>query len=421
MSHSAQQSNFLSQISHSRTMSRTHSPGKLVVAGLFAGIGGIEEGLRRAGHRGELLCEIDAPALAVLEERFPSVKRERDVTRLARLPRSIDLVAAGFPCQDLSQAGKTRGMAGRQSSLVSHVFRLLEQRKTPWVLLENVPFMLQLGKGRALRLVLDSLEELGYNWAYRVVDTRAFGIPQRRQRVYILASCAGDPRNVLLTDDASAPPPVEPSLAIANGFYWTEGTRGLGWADDAVPTLKSGSTVGIPSPPAILLPSGDIVKPDIRDAERLQGFPADWSSPAVDVGRASYRWRLVGNAVTVDVAHWIGKRLRRPRQYNAVHDRRLEPGRWPRAAWCVDGKRHVADVSAWPHRLASVALQDFLEFEPTPLSERATRGFFKRMSASSLRFPKGFPEAVRKYLDRVATDHRFDRDETRDQRQPTPA
>jgi DNA (cytosine-5)-methyltransferase 1 len=73
----------------------------------------------------------------------------------------------------------------------------------------------------------------------------------------------------------------------------------LGWAPDAVPTLKNGSTIGIPSQPAILFPNGAIVKPDIRDGERLQGFIADWTKPAEDVAKASKRWGLVGSAVSV--------------------------------------------------------------------------------------------------------------------------
>ena len=96
------------------------------------------------------------------------------------------------------------------------------------------------------------------------------------------------------------------------GFYWTEGLRGLGWAVDAVPTLKGGSTIGIPSPPAIWNSGdGSITTPDIRDAERLQGFDADWTLPALDVGgvRRGHRWKLVGNAVSVPVARWVGDRL----------------------------------------------------------------------------------------------------------------
>ena len=104
-------------------------------------------------------------------------------------------------------------------------------------------------------------------------------IPQRRRRVYLLASRSENPEEYLFGEDAGEPD-KEHHAGRACGFYWTEGLRGLGWAVDAVPTLKGGSTIGIPSPPAIWMPDGRIVTPDIRDAEQLQGFDPDWTKPA---------------------------------------------------------------------------------------------------------------------------------------------
>ena len=169
---------------------------RLSVAGLFAGIGGIELGLHQAGHASALLCEIDPGARRVLETRFPDVPIARDVRELTTVGR-VDLMAAGFPCQDLSQAGRTAGITGNNSSLVRHVFRLLDatRRRWPrWLLLENVSFMLHLDRGKAMRHLIDELEARGFTWAYRVVDTRAFGLPQRRHRVILLASRTEDPR-----------------------------------------------------------------------------------------------------------------------------------------------------------------------------------------------------------------------------------
>jgi DNA (cytosine-5)-methyltransferase 1 len=94
------------------------------VAGLFAGVGGIELGLQRAGMHSELLCEYWDPAVTVLEHRFEGVPLVRDVRQLQELP-PVRLVAAGFPCTDLSQAGFTRGIRGEASGLVAEVFRLL--------------------------------------------------------------------------------------------------------------------------------------------------------------------------------------------------------------------------------------------------------------------------------------------------------
>ncbi|MGH7857287.1 MAG: DNA cytosine methyltransferase [Candidatus Binatia bacterium] len=371
-------------------------------AGLFAGIGGIELGLARAGHHATLLCENEPGAVEVLRERFPGIPLHQDVRDLRKLPKGTELLAAGFPCQDLSQAGMTAGIRGEQSGLVDEIFRLLETHDVPWLLLENVPFMLQLHQGQALDHIVSALEELGYAWAYRVVDSRSTGLPQRRERVYLVASRVGDPRDVLLVDDAGEPtrPDPESWREVACGFYWTEGLRGLGWAYDAVPTLKGGSTLGIPSPPAIVLPSGEIVQPDIRDAERLQGFEADWTLASNRVQRSGHRWKLVGNAVTVDVAAWIGRRLLEPGQYDPSSDTSLQrkgKGSWPRAAWGTPkSERWISYVSAWPQRLPTPALEEFLHYPTRLLSERAAAGFYSRAKQAKLRFPDGFLELVAK-------------------------
>ena len=381
----------------------------LRTAGLFAGIGGIEHGLALAGHDTAVLCEIEPAAVAVLRERFPGVHVHPDIREPLRLDRDVRLITAGFPCQDLSQAGKTKGMGGDQSSLVSHVFDLLEAHETPWVLLENVTFMLHLGRGQAMEFVVSQFERLGYKWAYRVIDSRAFGLPQRRERVYFVASKLDDPRRVLFSGNAEPHTGFEANGQTAFGFYWTEGSRGLGWAVNAVPTLKGGSTIGIPSPPAILLPNGEVVTPNIRDAERLQGFDVDWTLPAESVARPSSRWKLVGNAVTVDAARWIGERFIALDGNTDVAGVPLPKGKpWPRAAWNVGEGRFAAALSSWPVRTAPQPLAEFLRFAPSPLSEKATAGFLSRFKNSRLAKPAGFIEALEVHLQRVrgSSSHR---------------
>jgi DNA (cytosine-5)-methyltransferase 1 len=160
----------------------------------------------------------------VLASRFPDAPNLGDVAQIKSLPKGIELLTAGFPCQDLSQAGKTAGIKGSRSGLVEHVFRLLDGRKTPWVLLENVSFMLHLDGGKAMTRLVREFELRGYKWAYRVVNSLAF-VPQRRERVFFLASLDGDPSDVLFADEA-AQPSLETRLDThAHGFYWTEGIR----------------------------------------------------------------------------------------------------------------------------------------------------------------------------------------------------
>jgi len=369
------------------------------VAGLFAGIGGFELGMGSAGHQSSLLCEIWAPARAVLAARMPHAPLEGDIADLTDLPSEVEAVVAGFPCQDLSQAGTTAGIAGSRSGLVGHVFRLLDRRRAAWVVLENVSFMLQLDSGRGLSLLVEAFERRGYRWAYRVVNSLAF-VPQRRERVLFVATATDvDPATVLFADDVDPPEPQTSLSTHAHGFYWTEGVRGLGWARDAIPTLKNGSTVGIASPPAILMPGGPVVTPDIRDAERLQGFEAGWTEPAASVGRASLRWALVGNAVTVPVAKWLGERLAQPGVYHRGRDRELaEGGRWPSAARFDGERRRRVEIGRFPAWRERPPLADFLRFEGKDLSARATRGFLARTQRSSLRFPPGFLAALRRHL-----------------------
>jgi DNA (cytosine-5)-methyltransferase 1 len=374
------------------------SRGKAV--GLFAGIGGLEIGLHKAGFETTLLAENFVPAATVLKARFPSADLVGDVQNLKRLPKDTQIVVGGFPCQDLSSVGPKSGISGTRSSLVGEIFRLVADRPAPWILLENVPFLLDLDRGRALRLITSALEELGYNWAYRVLDAQCFGIPQRRRRWFLVASLVDDPRKVLLSRDQSILRPDEAG-AQCFGFYWTEGTRGLGWAPNVIPPLKCGSTIGVPSPPAIFTRAQSIVTPDLRDAERLQGFRVDWTKPAESVAKQSVRWKLVGNAVSVKTAEWVAGRIANPTgRYDSSSDVEIDPsGKWPRAAWGIDGIRCASNVSEFPTWRSSLSVEDFLRYPPKLLSERACRGFLSRVEKGNLRVDPNFVEAVRSQIE----------------------
>lgn len=369
-------------------------------AGLFAGIGGFELGLARTGHETSLLCDVLPASRAVLARRFPDIEYRDDITKLRSLPASVDAICAGFPCQDLSQAGRTAGLDGDRSGLIGEVFRLLSRRRVPTVIVENVPFMLQLQGGNAMRAIVDELERRRYRWAYRVIDTFGFGLPQRRERVYLVASRVLDPADVLLADEQPLARPRTSLGKLAHGFYWTEGLGGLGWAVDAVPTLKNGSTIGIPSPPAVLMPDGRVIKPGIKDAERLQGFDGDWTQPAELVGRASTRWALVGSAVSVPVAEWVGRRLANPGRFDRRREREFpRSGRMPRAARFDGRSRFTVEIGPDPLGIRPGSLAEFLTDVPgqMPLSLKATLGFLERTTRAKLRFEPGFIDAVQQH------------------------
>jgi DNA (cytosine-5)-methyltransferase 1 len=291
-----------------------------------------------------------------------------------------------------------KGIQGEASGLVAEVFRLLKRSKTPVLVLENVRNMLVLDGGDAMRYLVSELEDLNYRWAYRLVDSRFAGVPQRRQRVIFVASRDIDPRAVLFADDAGQPN-SDRFADDCYGFYRTEGLRGLGWARDAVPTLKGGSTIGIPSPPAIWAPENELgrrlVVPTIAEAEQLQGFNADWTIAADSVGRRSNRWKLVGNAVTVGVSAWLGRRLASPGE-PMLEGAAIQSGdRWPTAAFGAAGKAWAVDISMWPVHEPYRHLAEVVDLEDaSPVSARGAAGFLSRAERGSLRFMEGFLDDV---------------------------
>jgi site-specific DNA-cytosine methylase len=165
----------------------------LTHASFFSGVGGLDLGLERAGWRTVSFSEIDPYASAVLAQRWPGVPNLGSIVEL----RADDIDRAtlwtgGFPCQDLSIAGKRRGMGeGTRSGLAYAFLDLAAVHRPRFVLLENVPGLLSSHGGRDMAALLGALVELGYGVGYRVLDARYFGVPQRRRRVFILGVSPG--------------------------------------------------------------------------------------------------------------------------------------------------------------------------------------------------------------------------------------
>lgn len=389
-------------------------PESLEITAIFGGIGGLELGLHQSGHRASLFCECDPEATTVLQHRFSGVPIVKDIKRtdevLANISPTSNLLTAGFPCTDLSQAGRTRGFAGGRSSLIRETIELLRRRPFENVLIENVPNWRHLHKGEYMEEVLSALEGLGYRWAYRTIDALAFGLPQRRNRIFVFATLEGDPRRILFHGDHT---PVEGEKSLtesAHGFYWTEGTRGLGWGEDCIPTMKGGSAISIPSPPAILLPDLSVITPSPNDAERLQGFPDGWTdfdgvvNDDGHVFNKRRRWMLIGNAVNVAVSTWLGKQLATQAPYDGERGTPLVEGKsWPSAAWFDGEVRYEVPIGTWPVREDRLSLAHFLNHPGVPLSLRATAGFYKRICGSKLRFKPGFKEAIAAHLEKMET------------------
>ena len=154
---------------------------------LFAGIGGIDLGLERAGFECRWQVEIDPFCRQVLAKHWPSVHRHDDVrTAGAACLEKVDVICGGFPCQDISHAGKREGIGGARSGLWKEYARIVGEIQPKAILIENVAAL----RGRGLNVVLTDLAALGYSAEWDCIPAAAVGAPHRRDRIFIIARMA---------------------------------------------------------------------------------------------------------------------------------------------------------------------------------------------------------------------------------------
>ena len=181
---------------------------------LFAGIGGFDLAMERAGINVVATVEWDKHAQSVLARRFPNSKLYGDITGVtgeqlinAGFDPANGIITGGFPCQDLSVAGRRAGLTGSRSGLFWEICRLLDETKAQSFILENVPGLLSSNEGRDMGTVIRALEERGYSVAWRVLDAQHFGVAQRRRRVFIVGNLGDDwrtPAEILAIGESSA-------------------------------------------------------------------------------------------------------------------------------------------------------------------------------------------------------------------------
>jgi DNA (cytosine-5)-methyltransferase 1 len=177
---------------------------------LFAGVGGFDLGLEASGHTCIGQVEIDKNARKILERHWPNVPKHDDVTtaidwgKEIGLVVSTDLVVGGFPCQDLSVAGKRVGLAGERSGLFHDALAFAKSVEAKTIILENVPGLLSSNQGRDFGTVLTELANAGYsNIEWRVLNSQFFGVAQRRRRVFIVANLGTEPFKQILFESES--------------------------------------------------------------------------------------------------------------------------------------------------------------------------------------------------------------------------
>ena len=149
---------------------------------LFSGIGGFEEGAERAGIKTLWNCEFETFQRSILTKHYKDNEQYTDV-RIANISTKVDIISGGFPCQDISVAGKMEGIKGERSGLWSEMFRITRDIRPKYVIIENSPALLIRGFER----VLCDLSEIGYSTEWQCISNSAFGYPHKRERLYAIA------------------------------------------------------------------------------------------------------------------------------------------------------------------------------------------------------------------------------------------
>lgn len=234
--------------------------------------------------------EIDPFACEVLRRHYPSVKNYGDITKIkpSELP-DFDLLCGGFPCQAFSIAGKRRGFDDTRGTLFFEVARILDAKRPRLLLLENVKGLISHDSGRTFETIIGTLDELGYDVQWQVLNSKNHGVPQNRERVFIVGHLRGGRR-----------PQVFP-LTGGNASHLEEITTGVSDAQRIYDPKGVGKTLkGLGG--GLGAKTGLYATPGIRrltptECERLQGFPEGWTAGYSD----TQRYKMLGNAVTVNV------------------------------------------------------------------------------------------------------------------------
>ena len=284
-------------------------------ASFFAGIGGFDLGFQRAGMEPVFHCEIDTYCQRILKRHWPEVPLHDDITTLNSdsIP-GAELWAGGWPCQDVSHANHEReGIHGERSGLFFKFAQLAREARPQWIVLENVTGLLSADEGTAFESVIDELEEIGYLGIWFTCNTLSAGLPQNRERVFIIGSYRSQLSYQFYSDSGEllrSDPPREPGWKetrpslreefVSDTPLLVQRRGGFGYtkASSYSPTIRAqtGKHQGGHSDRPILCGQ----KLDLDRVRETDGIPR---------GLDGRRGRFIGNAVAPPIAEFIGRRI----------------------------------------------------------------------------------------------------------------
>ena len=272
-------------------------------------------------------AEIEPFPCELLKQKYPAVKNYGDITQYEKWNiGQFDILVGGTPCQSFSVAGKRGGTADERGALMYAYLGIVEAYRPRWIIWENVPGVLSSNSGYDFTSFLAGLEECGYGWAYRVLDSQYFGVPQRRRRVFVVghidnrtdlaAKVLFEQQGVCGNIAAGSEIQKKTTAAIGKGVnYFRRGGNYKYHKDKKAATLRSSAASDC----------FDLVlareKKYIRrltplECERLQGVPdnytqIEWRGKPAEQCPDSLRYKAIGNSMAVPVMRWIGERIKK--------------------------------------------------------------------------------------------------------------
>lgn len=279
---------------------------ELTIGSLFAGIGGFDLGFERAGWRTAWQVEINSFNRAVLAERFPHARQFEDVRHVGgHNLTGVDCITAGFPCQDISMAGRVRadksnnGLRGRRSGLFHEVTRIARELQPTWLVLENVANLLAINDGADFEIVIRSLADCGYVGFWRVLNAAHFGVPQNRRRIFLVCGLGRYPHIDFMAD-------AGPVAAIPAATFAQQQPRAAdGFSAYTLTAANAAARINLGAEVLVAHPDGWGEMVERERASSLHGL-----SLGLDELGTAEAWSA-GNAVCPAVAQWVAEILAR--------------------------------------------------------------------------------------------------------------
>ena len=286
---------------------------------LFAGVGGFRYGLEKASDKFKIVWanEIDRYACQIYRKNYGGGELyEGDITKVKTddIP-DHDLLCAGFPCQSFSIAGRRRAFLDTRGTLFFEIARICREKKPRYILLENVKGLLSCESGGTFQTILKVLSDIGYILQWQVLNSKNFGVPQNRERVFIIGHLAGTSRPEVFPITQSSQGNLKYSGGVisareqwlkdgkTNSRNFSQGQRI--YSPKGISQTLAGNAGGQGGKTGLYETGARIRRLTPVEAERLQGFPDGWTEGVSD----TQRYKCLGNAVSTPVITEIGKRL----------------------------------------------------------------------------------------------------------------